>query len=123
MQMLISTVGLFMAFDDYEHSLNYYTPLWRTQHFMLSFYRSFFALPPGVKYEDKNSPENSIDNFIHYLSVEESITRSQKYLQWGQGFSYERLEQDSKTLLDKDSIRLSQLKKNLEKHIPYKNNI
>ena len=118
MQFLIGTICLYSSLEIYKLSSDYYSPIWRTQHFLKFFYRGFFALPKGVNYDNPESPENSSMVSSLYFKVADAMEAAERVLGWGTGYSTERWDLETPVLNERDGPALAKLQKRIRQYQP-----
>lgn len=116
MEILASTISVFLIINDNGPSDEYYSAIWRAHHFIENFNLDFF-----VNYAPDNPADESGNTKIHTQLYELifAFEAAYKALNWGDGFSNTRLEAETRTLLESDSIDLKNLTEILAKYFPF----
>lgn len=118
-ETILGIVSLNLIFEESERTNNYYSPIWRTQHFLTEFNNHFFAMPLGVDPYGKDSPSNGVEQFRTYMAVCGALERAYRILGWGNGLSFERFHAETATL-DADTQALALLRLALVRYMPHK---
>ena len=118
-ETILGIVSLNLIFEECERTDNYYSPIWRTQHFLTEFNNYFFAMPPGVDPYGQDSPSNGMEQFRAYMAVCGALERAYRILGWGDGLSFERFHAET-AALDADTQALALLQKALFSYRPHR---
>lgn len=118
-EMILAIVCLNLIFEESERTEKYYSPIWRTQHFLMEFNNHFFAVPPGVDPYGRDSPSNGVHQFRTYAAVCSALERGYRILGWGGGLSFDRFHAETATL-DADSQALASMQEALVAYFPHK---
>jgi hypothetical protein len=118
-ETILGIVSLNLIFEECEQTEKYYSPIWRTQHFLTEFNNHFFAVPLGVDPYGRDSPSNGVEQFKIYVAVCYAIERAYRILDWGDGLSFNRFHAETITL-DADIKALASLQTALISYMPHK---
>lgn len=118
-ETIMGIVCLNLIFEEYILTEKYYSPIWRTQHFLTEFNNHFFAVPSGVDPYGPDSPSNGLEQFRTYVAVCGALERAYRILGWGNGLSFDRFHIEAATL-DADIQALGSLQEALIGCMPHK---
>ena len=119
METILGIVSLNLILEECQRTEKYYSPIWRTQHFLTEFNNHFFAVPPGVDPYGRDSPSNGVEQFKLYVAVCGALERAYRILGWGDGLSFDRFHVETVTL-DADTKALASLQEALVPYMPHK---
>lgn len=117
-ETILGIVSLNLILEECERTERYYSPIWRTQHFLTQFNNNFFYVPPGVDPYGRDSPSNGIEQFKIYVAVCNALERAYRILGWGNGLSFDRFHIETVTL-DADTKALASLEEALVSYMPH----
>jgi hypothetical protein len=118
LETILGIVSLNLIFEESARTQKYYSPIWRTQHFLTEFNNHFFAVPPGVNPYGADSPSNGVEQFKMFTAVCSALERAYRILGWGDGLSFDRFHAETATL-EADSQALALLQKTLAAYMPH----
>jgi len=118
-ETILGVVSLNLIFEECELTEEYYSPIWRTQHFLTEFNNNFFAMPAGVDPYGSDSPNNGVEQFKIYIAVCNALERAYRILGWGNGLSFDRFHTETVTL-EADGNALALLQEDLIAYMPHK---
>lgn len=119
MEMVLATICLYIVFEDYSETEEYFSPVWRTQIFLENFRSDFFRYPKEMKADDPEKLRSQYQFVEWDARIISAVERAYQALGWGDGFSLARFEKETNTLLAADSHALNDLRTKLEGFMPH----